>query len=151
MADELLIDLCWLGGDSVCAVGEAGVRFYGADGTEKGVYGFDGRYLLDYELGRAGFAAVFVSAYRSGGGGTLLTLDGRGQVLGSAELDRDVVSMSAAGKQLLVMTGSSLVLYNQELVRQSANETLMTARRAILRPAGDILLLHAYSAEKFSF
>jgi hypothetical protein len=151
VADTLLIDLCWLGPDSVCAVGETGVWFYAGDGTEKGVYALDGRYLLDYEFGRAGFAAIFVSAYRSGAGGTLLTLDARGQTLGSAELDRDVISLSAVGKQVLAMTGDCLALYSQDLTRQSANETLMTAKRAILRPAGDILLLHAYSAERFSF
>ena len=106
---------------------------------------------LDYALGRGGFAAVYVSDYRSGAGGTLLTLNGDGHVLGSAALDRDVVSLSAEGKQLLVMTSGSLARYNQELVRQSANETLMTAKRAILRPARDILLLYAYSAERFSF
>jgi hypothetical protein len=49
------------------------------------------------------------------------------------------------------MTGGSLALYSQDMVRQSANDTLMTAKRAILRPSGDILLLHAYSAERFSF
>ena len=151
MEDTLLIDLCWLGSDSICALGETGVWFYASDGTLKGNCPLEGRYLLDYEFGRAGFVALYISAYRSGGTGTLLTLDSRGQVLGTAELDRDVISLSAVGKQLLVMTGSSLALYNQELVRQSANETLMTAKRAILRPAGDILLLHAYSAEKFSF
>ena len=151
VADTLLIDLCWLSGDSVCAVGETGVWFFSADGEEKGSCPLEGRYLLDYEFGRTNFVALYISAYRSGGTGTLLTLDSRGQVLGTAELDRDVISLSAVGRQLLVMTGSSLALYNQELVRQSANETLMTAKRAILRPAGDILLLHAYSAEKFSF
>ena len=151
VADTLLIDLCWLGNDSVCAVGETGVWFFSGDGTEKGNCPLTGRYLLDYEFGRANFVALYISAYRSGGTGTLMTLDSRGQMLGTAELDRDVVSMSAVGRQLLVMTGSSLVLYNQDLVRQSANETLMTAKRAILRPAGDILLLHAYSAEQFKF
>ena len=151
VADTLLIDLCWLGNDSVCAVGETGVWFFSGSGEQKSVYPLEGRYLLDYEFGRTGFAAIFVSAYRSGAGGTLLTLDGRGQVLGQAELDRDVISLSAAGKQLLAMTGGSLALYSQDMVRQSANDTLMTAKRAILRPSGDILLLHAYSAERFSF
>ena len=151
MADTLLIDLSWLGGDTVCAVGETGIWFWSGDGAEKGTYPLDGRYLLDYEFGRAGFVALFVSDYRSGGGGTLLTLDGRGQVLGTAALERDVISLSAEGKQLLVMTSGELALYNQELVWQSSNKTLMTAKRAILRPAGDILLLHAYSAERFSF
>jgi len=149
--DALYFDLAWLGGDTVCAVGETGLRFFSASGAETGAYDLDGRYLLEYTLSRAGFAAIYVSAYRSGAGGTLMTLGGGGQVLGSAALERDIVSMSAEGKQLLVMTAGSLTLYDQGLVRQYANETLMTAKRAILRPAGDILLLHAYSAERFSF
>ena len=151
LADVLLFDLAYLNSDTVCAVGETGLWFFSGSGEEKGVYALDGRYLLDYELGGAGFTAIYVSAYRSGAGGTLLTLDGSGRELGSAALERDVISLSAEGKQLLVMTADGLALYNQELQRQSANETLMTAKRAVLRPAGDILLLHAYSAERFSF
>ena len=151
VADTLLIDLCYLSNDSVCAVGEQGLWFFSDTGTERGQYLLDGRYLLDYEFGRAGFVTVFAGAYRSGAGGTLLTLGSDGRVQGSAALERDVISLSAVGRQVLVMTGDSLALYNQDLVRQSANETLMTAKRAILRPAGDILLLHAYSAERFSF
>ena len=149
--DTLLIDLCWMGSDTVCAIGETGLWFFLDTGKETGVYPLEGRYLLDYAFDRASFVTIFVSDYRSGAGGELLTLDGDGRVLGSAALDRDVISLSASGKQLLVMTGGSLALYSQDLVRQSANETLMTAKRAILRPAGDILLLHAYSAERFSF
>ena len=149
--DALYYDLAWLSGDTVCAVGETGLRFFSASGAETGAYALDGRYLLEYALSRAGFAAIYVSDYRSGAGGTLMTLGGSGQVLGSAALERDVISMSAEGKQLLVMTAGSLTLYDQGLTRQYANETLMTARRAILRPGGDILLLHAYSAERFRF
>ena len=148
--NALCYDLAWLGADALCAVGETGLTFYDGAGAQTGAFELSGRYLLDYALSRSGFAAVFVSDYRSGAGGTLLTLDAGGRTLGSAALDRDVVSLSAEGKQLLVMTADALILFSQELVRQYANETLMTARRAILRPAGDILLLHAYSAERFS-
>ncbi len=149
--NALYYDLAWLGGDVICAVGETGLSFFSGSGEPTGEYPLDGRYLLDYELSRAGFAAIYVSDYRSGAGGTLLTVGGDGRVLGSAAQERDVVSLCAGGKQLLVMTAGSLALYDQNLVRQYANETLMTARRAILRPSGDILLLHAYSAERFSF
>ena len=151
LEDALYYDLAWMNGSTVCAVGETGLRFLSDDGTEKGRFDLDGRYLLDYALSRSGFAVVYVSAYRSGAGGTLLTLDPRGQELGSASLVRDVISLSTEGKQILVMTADSLALYDQNLVRQYANDTLMTARRALLRPNGDILLLHAYSAERFSF
>ena len=151
IADTLLVDLCYTDGGRVCAIGETGLWFFTDEGNELGTYPLAGRYLLDYAFDRASFVTVFVSGYRSGAGGELVTLGSDGRVLGTAALDRDVISLSASGKQLLVMTGGTLALYSQDLVRQSANETLMTAKRALLRPSGDILLLHAYSAERFSF
>ena len=150
LADTLAYDLTYLSGDLLCVIGETGVFFVSSDGALKNQYAIGDSYLLDYTFGQ-GFLALFISDYRGGGGGTLLTLDLKGTVLGTQTLERDAVSLSARGKQLLVMTGGGLVLYDQALVRQYANETLMTARRAILRPTGDILLLSAYSAERFSF
>ncbi len=149
--NELYCDLAWLDGDAICVVGESGLRFFSGKGEETGAYPLEGQYLLEYELSRSGYAAIYVSAYRSGAGGTLLTLGSSGQVMGSTELERDVISLSSGGKQLLVMTAGSLALYDLNLVRQYANDALMTAKRAILRPSGDILLLHAYSAERFKF
>ena len=147
----LVYDLSFLNANTVRAVGDEGFYIVNQDGSIRGEYLLEGRYLLDYEFGSTSFTALFVSDYRGGGGGTLLTLDDSGKLLASQQLDRDVVSLSASGRQLLVMTGGGLVLYDSALVRQYANEALMTARRAILRPSGDILLLSAYSAERFSF
>lgn len=150
-ADELLYDLYFMENDTVCAVGQAAVRFLGTDGAERGSYLFGDSYLMDYDLGSRDFAALFVSDYRTGERGRLITLDSAGNVLGTAETERNVTSLSARGRQLLVMTSGDLSLYSDSLVRQYSNETLMTARRAILRAKGDILLLGAYSAERFSF
>ena len=146
----LFYDLYYLNDNTLCMIGDSGLYYVSTDGTVKHEYLFNGSYLLDYEFNQ-NFIAVFLSNYHSGAGGKLLTLDQKASVLGVQALDRDVISLSAVGKQLLVMTGGGLVLYDQALVRQYANETLMTALRAILRPAGDILLLSAYSAERFSF
>ena len=147
---RLLYDLRYMDNSSLCAVGETALVFLTREGKLTGEYPLDGQYLLDYTLG-TDIVAVFYSSYRSGAGGTLVTLDRSGTLLGSLTLERDVVSMSAGGKQLLVMTGGGLTLYDEALVWQYANETLMTARQAILRPNGDILLCSAYAAERFRF
>ena len=149
-ADTLFYDLYYMNNDTICLVGETGLCCLDADGTVKNTYDVGDSYLLDYEFGQ-NFVTLFVSDYRSGGGGTLVTLDGKAGVLGTETLERDVVSLSAQGKQLLVMTADGLALYDQALVRRYANETLMTEKRALLRPSGDVLLLSAYSAERFSF
>lgn len=150
-ADELLFDLSFMDNDTVCALGQETVRFLASDGAERGSYPFGESYLMDYDLGSRDFVALFVSDYRTGERGRLITLDAAGRVLGTAETERSVTSLSARGRQLLVMTSGDLSLYSDSLVRQYSNETLMTARRAILRAKGDILLLGAYSAERFSF
>ncbi len=148
--ETLYYDLYFMG-DTACIVGEDGLLFLSDTGEKRGEYSAGDSFLLDYSFGSQSFAVVFVSSYRSGAGGMLVTLDNRGRVLGQTSLDRDISSLCACGKQLLVMTGGGLYLYDQALVQQFANETLITAKKAILRPGGDILLLSAYSAERFKF
>ena len=97
-----------------------------------------------------GFAALYVSPYRTGGG-TLLTLDADGSVLGSVEPEGEISSLSAAGRQLLTVTAGGLSLYSQSLEAQQADETLITAKAALLRPKGDVLLLSSYFAQLYSF
>ena len=149
-ADTLFYDLYYMNNDTLCLMGETGLCFADADGAVKNTYDIGDSYLLDYEFGQS-FITLFISDYRSGGGGTLVTLDGKAGVLGTETLERDVVSLSTQGKQLLVMTADGLTLYDQALARRYVNETLMTEKRALLLPSGDILLLSAYSAERFSF
>ena len=148
---ELLIDLRFMAGDTVCCLGETALHFVGTDGTVKGEYSLGDYYLMDYDLGSESFAALFVSAYRASAGGLLMTVSPTGELLGCAELSRSVTSMFARGKQLLVMTGGDIGLYGQDLSRQNYQEALMTAKKAVLRPDGKIFLLSAYAAEPFRF
>lgn len=147
---ELVFDLSFLDNDTVCCLSETALHFVGTDGAERGKYELGSYYLMDYDFGGEGFVSLFVSAYRAGTGGLVLNVDSGG-LLGCAELSRSVTSLSARGKQLLVMTGGDIALYAQDMARQSYEETLMTAKRAILQPNGDILLLSAYAAEQFRF
>ena len=148
--DELPFDLCFMGSDALCAVSEDALSFLSADGTVKNRFALGDYRLLDYELGSQSFAAIYVGAYRAGGGGLIETLDRDGRLLGYAETERDVTGLSACGKQLLAMTSGGLTVYDQDLSVSCRREALMTAKKAILRPGGDILLLSSYAAEKLS-
>jgi len=149
--DELLFDLAFSDANTLCCISQSALHFVRTDGTERGAY-FLGEYnLLDYDLGGDGFAAVYASAYRAGTGGTVMTVSSAGKLLGSAEMSRNVVSMSARGDRLLVMTGGDLSLYGRDMDLKDREEALMTAKRALLRPDGKIYLLSAYAAEQFRF
>ena len=148
---ELPFDLRFMGSDTLCAVSQEGLRFLNTDGDDLGSHDFGGYYLTDYCLNSEHFAVVCVSAYRAGAGGMLMTVYRSGEVLGWVELDRDVLSLDARGRQVLVMTGNSLDLYGQSMGLQHSAEQLMTAKRALLRDRGDVLLLSAYAAERVKF
>ena len=149
--DELPFDLCFMGPDTLCCLSELALHFVGTDGAVKGEYALGSYYLMDYDLGGDGFAALFASAYRAGTGGLVMTVSPSGELLGYDEVSRSVTSLCARGKQLLVMTGGDISLYGENMNRQSHKEALMTAKRAILRPDGKIFLLSAYAAEQFRF
>ena len=91
--------------------------------------------------------AVILGKYRSGSEGRLLTVDSNGQVLGEIPLQRDVLSLSAWDRQLLVLYSDSLYLYTQELSEKTVRQGIWRAKKVILREKGDALLLSAYSAE----
>ena len=148
---ELAFDLCFLGSDTVCCISETALHFLNTKGEEKGKYELGDSYLMDYDFGGDGFVSLFVSAYRTGTGGLLMTLDRTGTLQGYVEVSSNVTSLCAGGKQLLVMTGGDLTLYGQDMAQENRTEALMTAKRAILQPNGDILLLYAYTAERYRF
>lgn len=143
---KLLFDMCFMSGERLCAIGEDMACFVGTDGAEVSRYDFAGQYLIAYDFGGSGFAALYVSPYRTGGG-TLLTFDADGNTLGSVEPEGEIRSLSAAGRQLLTVTAGGLSLYSQSLEQQHNDEALITAKAALLRPRGDVLLLSSYFAQ----
>ena len=148
---ELLCDMYFMGASTLCAIGSSGAHFFGLTGEKLGEYSFGGRYLAAYDLGSQSFAAICLSDYRAGAGGTLVTLGADGTELGRCEISGDLISLSASGKQLLAATTDVLTLYSQALEEVSREDALITAKQALLRPKGDVLLLSLYSAERFSF
>ncbi len=148
---ELAFDLGFLGSDTVCCVSEQALHFIRTDGTVAGEYSLGENALMDYDLGSDSFVALFVSVYRAGTGRTVLTLGRDGTELGRADIGESVTSLCARGRQLLVMTGGGLTLYGQDMSEQQRREMLITAKRALLRSGGGVLLLSAYAAEPFRF
>ena len=148
---ELPFDLGFMSSDNLCVVSMDALSFVTTDGTVTNRYELGDDYLLDYDLSGSGYAVACVSPYRAGSGGVLLTLDREGRELGRGETKGDLICLSASGKQLLVMTSNGLELYSQEMVLLNFSDELMTAKKAILRPDGHVLLLSAYSAERLSY
>ena len=149
--NELPFDLAFLSAERLCVVSQDAVSFLAADATVKSRWEPGENYLLDYDLFGQDFVAFYLSPYRGGGGGVLVTLDRDGKVLGRAETARDVTGLSASGRQLLAVNAAGLTVYGQDLSVLYEEERLMTAKKSILRPDGAILMLSAYAAEKLTY
>ncbi len=121
----------------------------GVNGEIQGSYSYNGSYLRDYDLGGTGFTVLLLNRYRSGSVGRLVSVDGRGELLGSLDVREEVLGISASGRYLAVLYADRLEVYNQELQTYAALRGTGDARDVLMRPDGSVLLLSAGSASLF--
>lgn len=148
---KVLFDMRFINSSTVCALGENGIYFTGLDAAKTAMQEFENWYLCDYCIHSGDVAVLYLSRFRTGTGGTLFTVDPSGKVLGKLETDSDVLSVSANGKNILVMTGSSLELYSSDLRLKKLYEHPATAKRAFLRRDDSALLVSSHYADVYIF
>ena len=129
---------------AIWSLGDRGLTITGHDGTSSGVSWAD-KHLRRYTLSGDGFAAALLGKYRAGSQAELWVIDGKGQrrVL---ELNEQVMSISAAGRYLAVLTGDRLDIYTDQLEPYNTLEGTQGARTVLLMPDGSAILISADSA-----
>ena len=128
----------------VWALGDMGLTITGHDGRSSGVSWAD-RHLRRYTLSGDGFAAALLGRYRAGSQAELWVVDQSGQRR-TLNLNEQVMSISAAGRYLAVLTGDRLDIYTDELELYATLEGTQGARTVLLMPDGSAILISADSA-----
>lgn len=108
--------------------------------TQTGEYDWSDRYLKRYSLLADDRFAVLTSKYRSGSQTTLEVLDRSGQVVASLEEPHPVLSMSAAGKYIGVLTSQALNIYTRDLELYDTVENDMDAAHLVMLADGSAYL-----------
>lgn len=103
------------------------------------------KYLRRYTLSGDGFAAALLGRYRAGSQTELWVVDQDG-TRRSLPLNEQVMSISAAGRYVAVLTGDRLDIYTQELELYSSLKGTKGARTVLLVPDGSAILISADSA-----
>lgn len=103
------------------------------------------KYLRRYSLSGDGFAAALLGRYRAGSQTELWVVDQDG-ARRSLALNEQVMSISAAGRYVAVLTGDRLDIYTQELELYSSLKGTKGARTVLLMPDGSAILISADSA-----
>ena len=125
--------------DRVWALTDQGLGVLGRDGQTV-TADWDGRYLKQYTLAGDGFAAALLGKYQSGSQGELWVVlqDGTRHTL---EIREQVLSLSAAGRYLAVLTGNRLDLYTRDLTLYASLTDTQGARSVLMQADGSAVLI----------
>ncbi len=103
------------------------------------------RYLRQYTLDGDDFAAVLVSRHKSGSQSELLMV-GKGAQTRSLAMNEQVLSISAAGRYVAVLTADRLDIYTSDFELYSTLEGTQGARKVLMLSNGSAILLSADTA-----
>jgi len=146
---ELAFKLSYSQDGNFCLLSEDAIHFFSSKGQELSVFGFEGNYLANYELGSE-YLAIVLSKYVSGSDVTLLSFGSGGKQLGAVSLSAEPLSVFSQGQKLLVLGSSDLTLYSRNLDTVKQNRISAGFSSAVLLPKGSVLLLSSHYGEKCS-
>lgn len=122
------------------ALGDSSLTAAGRDGAA-GVYEYDGRYLKEYSLGGDDFAALVLGKYRAGTVAELVVVDPSGVASASLSLNEQLLSLSAAGRYIAVLTADRLDIYTSDLTLYDTLDGVQGARKVLMRSDGSAILI----------
>ena len=128
-------------GNKLAAVGDDRLTIFGGDGSLAGSYRYEYPYLRAMSTGGANDAALLLGRYKSGSTFRLVTVSPDGETTGAAEINREVLDLSAAGKYVAVLCSDNLTVYTSDLSEYAVLEDTNYAKSVIMRDDGTALLL----------
>ena len=128
-------------GSKLAALGDDRLTIFGDDGSLAGSYRYEYPYLRAFSTLGANHIALLLSRYKSGSTFRLVTVAPDGEELGTAEINREVLGVSASGKYVAVLCSDSLTVYTSDLSEYAVLEDTGYAKGVIMRDDGTALLL----------
>jgi len=96
-------------------LGQSSLVVLSADGAQNREYPFSPGYLKGYALEGEGFAVLLLGKYRAGSAREAVTVGPDGTVLARQELNSQVLSLSAAGDYVALLSGLGLEIFTSQL------------------------------------
>ena len=105
-------------------------------------------HLQGYTMYGDGYAVEYFSRDRSGALGQLTAVDNSGKVIGTMNLSREVLSLTASGRYIAVLTSSKLTIYTPDFTEYATlpNSGLLAA---LVRSDGTAMLIEGENAGVF--
>jgi hypothetical protein len=134
---------------TICEIAEDRIDLISNSGELIHSYAYDGGYLRNASLQGDGFAVLQLDRYKSGSQGKLVTLNRKGEEIGSLELSGEVLSLSAAGRYVAALYADKLVIYDKDFTVCSELNAVTSAQAAMVRSDGSAVLIGSSSASLY--
>lgn len=134
-----------------CAVGEDGLHLISAGKRETTTvfYDFEGAYLRRCSMEGDDFVALLLGRYKSGTQTRLVTVDEEGAQLAILDVEKEVLSLTSAGKYTAVLYSDELVIYDRYLEVCARLEGMNSAKLVLMRADGSAVLVGSDSASLY--
>lgn len=137
---QVILDMTWDSG-GIWALGEDEIYHLDDSAALTGSYSYSDRYLKGFSLAGDGTAVLLLGKYRAGSTAELVVVDTQGEAQASLALDEQVLSISAAGRYISLLTADELDIYDQGLSVYHSLEGTQSARKVLQRTDGSVLLI----------
>ena len=144
LGNQVVLDLD--AGRSVWCTGDTGLSVLQGSAVE--TWGYQDRYLKNYAFSGE-FAAVLLGKYRAGSQAELYTIDAQGVPSVGRMISDQVLSLSASGKYVAVLTADRLDIYTQNLDSYATLEGTNGAQKVLMRSDGTALLIGSETAQLY--
>ena len=149
--DTILLDLHWFSSSRLCALSSQQVLFFDDDGQWQNTYAFAGQYLIGYTFDTSNCVAFALSPYRAGTTASLVSLDSTGAELGTAQVNSELVCLTASDLEIMALCSDGAVLYTDSLNEKGRLTGLPGFKYGLLRSRGEALLIASNYAEVYTF
>ncbi|MGM9537124.1 MAG: DUF5711 family protein [Candidatus Onthomonas sp.] len=128
---------------------QSGLRLVGTDCQVLGQWEDESLYLRGYSLHGDGFAVEYFSRSRAGSVGQVVVVDSQGNAVASLDVGEEVLSITAAGRYIALLTNSRLTIYTSDLTEYAVLDNTNGILQALVRTDGTAVLVMGETANVF--
>lgn len=145
VGSDVILSLRW-NSSGIWALGETTLSIVAPDGTLAGSCDYSGLYLKNFSLEGDGTAVLLLGKYRAGTSAELRVVSADGSTRASLPTEEQVLSLSAAGRYVSLLTADRLDIYNQDLEIYNTLEGTQGAQKVLQQSDGSTMLIDSTTA-----
>ncbi len=111
---------------------------------------FESNSLTDYVVTEDSYTVLALSKYYSGNIGELIVNNVDGEKTASLDVEKKIMSVSAAGDYIAVLYSDSVVVYTKDLAVFAHKENVQGVKEILALNSGSVILVSSYSASVFN-